>query len=95
MPGAQRNGGSGLLEKTARMPWWGGIVLAFLAFIMLHPFAIMHVAAAGPVGDAAPFTSKAFWKGVAGTVEFVVPAVLLFAPLLAALVTRVLRRTGE
>lgn len=88
---ARRNAVSDMLDSAARLPWWGGIVLAFLGFLMLHPFAIMDVAAAGPVDDAPAFVSKAFWRGLADTVQYVVPVVLLFAPFLASLVNRFLK----
>jgi hypothetical protein len=94
MLGARRNLVSELLESAAKLPWWGGIVLAFLAFVMLHPFAIMEVAVAGPVDEPLALTSKAFWRGLADTVQYVVPAVLLFAPALAALLSRVLKGRG-
>jgi hypothetical protein len=87
----RRNLALELLDSAARLPWWGGIVLAFLAFVMLHPFAIMEVAAA-PMGDDLALTSKAFWRGFADTVQYVVPAVLLVAPQLAALLNRLLKR---
>ncbi len=94
MPHAARDTVNEWVDKAAKLPWWGGIVLAFMAFIMLHPFAIMDVAAAGPVDDYVPFTSKAFWKGVAGTVQYVVPAVMLFVPALASLVSRLVKGSG-
>lgn len=90
----KRNLVSECLDSAAKLPWWGGIVLAFLAFVMLHPFAIMEVAAAGPVDDYPAFTSKVFWRGVADTVQYVVPAVLLFAPSLASLLNRFFRDRG-
>lgn len=95
MPQARRNGVGELLESAAKMPWWGGILLAFLAFIMLHPFAIMEVAHAAPIDDyPEAFASKAFWRSLAATVQYVVPAVLLFAPALASVLHRVLRGRG-
>jgi hypothetical protein len=85
---------NGVIESAAKLPWWGGIVLAFLAFVMLHPFAIMDVAAAVPVDDDLALTSKAFWRGLAGTVQYVVPAVLLFAPFLASVAVRMFKGRG-
>lgn len=88
---AGRNWAVELLEATAKLPWWGGIVLAFLAFIMLHPFAIMDVAYSMPVDDYVPLTSKAFWRGLADTGQYLVPAVLVVAPFVAALVHRLFK----
>jgi hypothetical protein len=91
---ARRNLVSEMVESAAKLPWWGGIVLAFLGFVMLHPFAIMDVAAAAPMDDHPAITSKAFWRGLADTIQYVVPAVLLVTPFLASLVNRILKGRG-
>jgi hypothetical protein len=88
---ARRNLVSEMLDSAAKLPWWGGIVLAFLGFVMLHPFAIMDVAVAAPMDDRAAITTKAFWRGLADTIQYVVPAVLLVTPLLASLVNRIIK----
>lgn len=90
----ERNAMTEWVESAARLPWWGGIVLAFLAFLMLHPFAIMDVAAAAPVDDYPAIASKAFWRTLAGTVQYVVPAMLLFAPIVASVLTRFMKGRG-
>lgn len=82
-----QNGLNQIFETLARMPWWGGIVLAFLGFVMLHPFAIMDVAAAPLDGDAG-LTSKQFWRNLAATGQYVIPAILLVAPGVAGLIAR-------
>ncbi|HEY9446867.1 MAG TPA: hypothetical protein VIQ62_07310 [Burkholderiales bacterium] len=76
----ERNLVGELIEAAGKLPWWGAIVMAFVAFVMLHPFAIMEVAPTGPVEDVAVLTSKAFWKGIAGTVQYIVPLVVLIVP---------------
>lgn len=88
---ARRNGITELVNSAAKLPWWGGIVLAFLAFVMLHPFAIMEVSSAGPVDDYPAIASKAFWRGLADTVQYVVPTVLVFAPFIASVISRVIK----
>ena len=91
---SRRNLVSETMVWMAKLPWWGGLVLAFLGFVMLHPFAIMDVAAAAPMDDHAPITSKVFWRGLADTVQYIVPGVLLVAPFLASLVNRVIKGRG-
>jgi hypothetical protein len=41
--------------------------------------------------DRAAITTKAFWRGLADTIQYVVPAVLLVTPLLASLVNRIIK----
>ncbi|HEY9445952.1 MAG TPA: hypothetical protein VIQ62_02655 [Burkholderiales bacterium] len=84
----ERNLVGELIEAAGRLPWWGAIMLAFVAFVMLHPFAIMEVAPAAPVDDGVALTSKEFWKGLAGTVQYIVPLVFLVAPLVCGIVNR-------
>lgn len=91
---AQGSGFNGLLETVARMPWWAGIVLAFVAYVMLHPFAIMDVADATPMAEPVRFASKAFWRGLADTGQYVVPAIMLVAPGVAGVLLRILRGRG-
>lgn len=90
-----RNRVGDLLHAAARLPWWGGLVLAFLAFVMVHPFAIMEVAPHVSGDDFGGLASKEFWRGLAGTIQYVAPAVLLVVPLLAALIERALKGRGS
>lgn len=82
-----------LLATLAGMPWWGGLFLAFLGFVMLHPFAIMDVAAAG-LDESVGVTSKHFWRDIFATVQYIVPLILLFAPGIAALIQRLRGRAA-
>jgi len=84
----ERNLVGELIEAACKLPWWGAIVLAFVAFVMLHPFAIMEVAPAVPVDDVGGLTSKAFWKGLAGTVQYIVPLLFLVVPAVSGLLSR-------
>lgn len=75
------------LAAASRLPWWGGLVLAFVAFVMLHPFAIMETASAVDP-DAVAIWSKVFWKGMADTAQYVAPVVCLVMPAVSAWVSR-------
>jgi hypothetical protein len=80
-----------VLHAAARLPWWAALVLAFIAFVMVHPFAIMEVAPHARGDDFGMLTSKEFWRGLAGTMQYVAPAVLVVAPLIAALIECAIR----
>ncbi len=76
-----------LLEAAWRLPWWGGVLLAFACYIFLHPFAIMVVATPN-AESGVPFASMQFYKGLAGAAQYLVPLLFLVISLLSALINR-------
>ena len=77
-----------LLETAWRLPWWGAVLLAFACYIFLHPFAIMVVASPGNPESGTPFVSMQFYKGLAGTAQYLVPLLFLVISLLSTLFNR-------
>jgi hypothetical protein len=76
-----------LMAAACRLPWWGAILLAFAAYIFLHPFAIMVVAPA-EAGHLTAFRGIQFCKNVAATAQYVVPLLFLVVGVFSAIVNR-------
>ena len=77
-----------LLGAAFRLPWWGGILLAFAGYIFLHPFAIMVVAEPSDMEHLVAFRSIQFCKGIAATAQYVVPLMFLGISIISAFAHR-------
>jgi restriction system protein len=48
-----------LIDLASILPWWAGLAIAVLSYLLLHPFAATSVPQAAPPGDlAGPFTAE-------------------------------------
>ncbi|RZA22969.1 MAG: restriction endonuclease [Proteobacteria bacterium] len=65
-----------MINLVALLPWYVGVVLAVLGYLVLHRSAVAPVAALKP-GDIGGAMTGALWRGVAGVVQYVVPAICL------------------
>ena len=61
---------------VAKLPWWAGVALAVLSYVLLHKLAAQPLAAArpGPVSAMAP---QSVWKGLANVGQYIVPILCL------------------
>ncbi len=74
-----------LIDLAARMPWWLAIIIAVLAYVLLHPIASAPVPQVTDPGDiAGPITAQAIRTGaIIG--QYVMPIIFLFGAVASGL----------
>ncbi|WP_332776114.1 restriction endonuclease [Polaromonas sp.] len=74
-----------ILELVALLPWWGGVALALVSYLVLHALAAPDPIQAPQPGQMAGFAIRALWKGLANAGQYVVPLLCLFGAAASAL----------
>lgn len=74
-----------LAEIAARLPWWGGVLLALLAYLVFHHFAVQqNVAPTGLKGMGA-FAGRELGRTLALFLQFIAPAAFLLGAVVSAM----------
>lgn len=76
-----------LLDITARMPWWAGVGLALVTYLVLHAVAKRPVPPLQP-GKASDFMSVVIFQGLATGGQYLLPFIFLLGAGLSALKRR-------
>lgn len=76
---------SDLVGIAAVMPWWGGVALAVIAYLVIHPFAEMDVGTATRVGDMGVVATKQIYKTLAMIGQYLLPAAFLVGALISVI----------
>lgn len=71
-----------IIEIVARLPWWGGVVLAFVSYIVLHRLAVPPKTAVNP-GQVGQLMVQTWFASVAFAGQFVLPPLCLIAALVS------------
>ena len=66
-----------LVDLVALMPWYVGIVLAGIGYVILHSFALSPVAATLKPGDMSQAMVGAVTRGLAGAGQYILPLICL------------------
>ena len=74
-----------LLELVARLPWWGGVALALVSYLVLRALAAPDPIQAPQPGQMAGFVIHALGKGLANIGQYLVPLLCLFGAAASAL----------
>lgn len=74
-----------LVGIAAVLPWWGGVGLAVIAYLVIHPFAGMDVGTVTRVGDMGAVATKQIYKTLAMIGQYLLPAAFLVGALVSAL----------
>ena len=83
--GRRRQGGlEDLLEISAMLPWWAGIVLAAVAFIALHQVAVIDVVPPAGAKGMGDFVGKQLFRTFAIYLQYIVPVVFLIGAAVSA-----------
>lgn len=72
-----------LVEIGAKFPWWVGVILAAVAYLVLHPVATMEIAISGSTKDIGVSVSKAMFKAAATVGQYVLPAAFLIGAIVS------------
>jgi restriction system protein len=77
-----------VVDAAAHFPWWVGVLLALISYLVLHAMAQQPLATGSLPGQAANIVGSVIWQALAGIGQFVLPFLLL----LGALVSELRRR---
>lgn len=69
------------MDLVAMLPWWAGVALALISFVILHALAAPAPVTAFKPGDMNALVVGSLVKGLAGVGQFVVPIICLFGAL--------------
>jgi restriction system protein len=70
------------VEIVARLPWWGGVVLAVIFYVVLHRLAVPPKVAVG-TGQVANLMTGTLVAGLATVGQYLVPLLCLVAALIS------------
>lgn len=65
-----------LVELIAILPWWAGVALALLSYLLLHQVAAGPLVATAQVGT---MLTQGLWKGLASAGQYILPILCLAA----------------
>ena len=80
MAKSRKSGAEVLLDMVARMPWWAGVVLAVVAYVVLRTVAQAPVAPGRPGEVVGP----ALVRGLASALQYVLPLIFLLGAAVSA-----------
>ncbi len=81
-----------LFEVAAKLPWWVGVVLAIVSYLLLHAYASGPAPTLGDVKDIGSAAAKTVFRTVAGVLQLVLPLVFLGGSVVSFILGR---RRGE
>ena len=85
MAKSRKSGADVLLDITARLPWWGGVALAVICYVVLHTLAQRPVPPQLQAGSAMVL---AIIKGLATAGQYVLPLLFLIGAVVSAIKRR-------
>ena len=65
------------MDLVSMLPWWAGVVLALVLYLLLHRIASQPVATAVQPGQVGAMVTQSVWRGLATVVQYVVPLICL------------------
>lgn len=71
--------GEDLIELVAMLPWWAGVVLALLSYLLLHQAAAQPLTTSAQPGQVSAMVSQGLWKGLASAGQYILPIICLAA----------------
>jgi len=68
-----------LIELVAMLPWWAGVALALLSYLLLHQVAAQPLTAPAQPGQVSAMVTQGLWKGLASVGQYILPIICLAA----------------
>ncbi len=84
MAKSRKSGADVLLDITARLPWWLGVVLALLSYLLLHTVAAKPPAAPAQSGQLAGFALAGMVQALARIGQYLLPFFFLLGAAVSA-----------
>ena len=66
-----------LMDLVAMLPWWVGVALALVLYVVLHRVASQQVATAIQPGQVGAMLTQTLWKTLAGLAQYLLPLICL------------------
>lgn len=63
------------IEIVSRLPWWAGLALAVVFYVVLHRVASQQVITAVPPGQMGEMVTQTMWKTLAGFGQYLLPVI--------------------
>lgn len=73
-----------LIEITSKLPWWVGVALALISYLVLHSVASQEVSAVAQPGKMGTFVAESVFKTLAGVGQYVLLLVFLLGAAVSA-----------
>ncbi len=77
-----------LVEITAKFPWWVGVVLAILSYLLLHHFATVEIVVSADIKGLTDSVGKQLLKTLAMFGQYILPVAFLAGSLGSVLARR-------
>lgn len=68
-----------LIELVSMLPWWAGVALALLSYLLLHQVAAQPLTAAAQPGQVSTMVTQGLWKGLVSAGQYILPVICLAA----------------
>jgi restriction system protein len=65
------------MNTVALLPWWVGVVLALVSYLLLHSVASQQVGASAQPGQVGALVTQTLWKTLAGVGQYILPILCL------------------
>ena len=66
-----------LMDLVAMLPWWAGVVLALVSYLLLHGVASQQVVAIAQPGQVGAMLTQTLWRTLASVGQYIVPLLCL------------------
>jgi restriction system protein len=66
-----------LIDLVAMLPWWVGIALALVSYLLFHGIASQSVMAAAQPGQMGAMLTQTLWKTLASVGQYILPLICL------------------
>ena len=64
-----------LMDVVAMLPWWAGVALAVVSYLVLHRMAGQEVVAATKLGEMGTMVTQTLWKTLATFGQYLLPLI--------------------
>ena len=65
------------MDLVAMLPWWVGVVLALVSYLLLHSVASQQVVATAQPGQVGAMVTQTLWKTLASVGQYILPMLSL------------------
>ena len=65
------------MDLVAMLPWWVGVVLALVSYLLLHSVASQQVVATAQPGQLSAMVTQTLWKTLASVGQYILPMLSL------------------
>jgi len=66
-----------IMDLVAMLPWWVGVMLALVSYLLLHSVASQQVVATAQPGQVGAMVTQTLWKTLAGVGQYILPLLCL------------------